>query len=457
MSINSALNELRIIILIESEKLGGAERQAILLTRELRKTYTADAEIWILGENTNIALSEAPVPHLCKQYKIPWRVIESTQSINWNAMGEFSVRFSQELRHHKIDVLLPYWLPCNIACGIAWQLAGLKMCIWGQRDEGRTAGFNSHLIKIASYSSSRFISNSSPGADFLNHDLNVNEKHICIIPNAVDLPPPIKSSIEWRKELGITEKTLVVCMIAHITRHKDHATLLYAWQILLNTTFSKYDKKPHIYLLGSPVSTVLNKLKNLIDELNIVEHVTFLDNIQDISGFLSIADICVHSSQNEGIPNSVLEAMSAGIPTIGTDIPGIRYALGEKNEPFLVPEKNPKSIATAISSLAENRQLRQRVGFHNKQRTVELFTPERLASNTAEMIFDNLNNPIPHHFIGKLFRNQFVLRISLYLISTKHKNPLRKNKLALRSASNVRNRLKWYRKKAWLIIKHKSS
>ena len=431
------IDDLHIIILIESSKLGGAERQAILLTRELRNTYSACAQVWILKDGPEIPQSNASVPYLCKQYGIPWRVIESTQYINWDSMSEFTMKFAQELKHNKIDVLLPYWLPCNIACAISSQLAGLNACIWGQRDEGRTAGINSHLIKIAAYSSNRFISNSSTGADFLTNILKVTENRVCIIPNAVDLPQPIKSPEEWREELGIIEKTLIVCMIAHITMDKDHTTLLHAWRLLLDTTFSEYERKPHLYLLGAPVTTTLNKLKKLINKLDISKHVTFIDNVQDISGFLTIVDICVHSSQLEGIPNSVLEAMSAGVPTVGTDIPGIRYAMGEGNKQYLVPEKDPSSIATAISSLAEDDQLRLQIGGYNRQRSRELFTPERLASNTVKIIIETLNNPTPWSLTGILLRNKIILRTSLYLITTRHEKIFYIKKLALKALTKT--------------------
>ena len=88
-------------------------------------------------------------------------------------------------------------------------------------------------------------------------------------------------------------------------------------------------------------------LQNLAKELNIQNQVFFLGKQLDIKQFLNEADLYVIPSQREGLPVALLEAMSMGLPVLGSDIPGINYVLNEFPE-LLFEQGNETKLAEKI-------------------------------------------------------------------------------------------------------------
>lgn len=92
---------------------------------------------------------------------------------------------------------------------------------------------------------------------------------------------------------------------------------------------------------------------------------------------LQQADVFVLSSLSEGISNAVLEAMSCGVPVVTTDCGGMREAVTDGVEGFVVPVRDPESMAAALGRLVSDPELRRRMGEAGRQRILREFTLER--------------------------------------------------------------------------------
>src|SRR5918999_62003 len=73
------------------------------------------------------------------------------------------------------------------------------------------------------------------------------------------------------------------------------------------------------------------------------------------------SDVFVHVARTEGLPQVLLEAQSFALPVVGTDVGGIRDALGNGSRGMLVPPGRPRDLASAVSELAADERLRARL------------------------------------------------------------------------------------------------
>src|ERR1051325_11735599 len=208
----------RVLFVLGNLELGGAERQALILAKYLREQ--ADVEIW--GFNHS-----GPVAEICAQHSIPSRVVPLQQPSDIRD-------FVRLLRETRPDILLPYTLLPNVACGLVWQRTGARLCVWNQRDEG-IFQLNAKWQHRAAQLTPQFIANSHGCARYLIDDLHVNPAKIRVIPNGIELAPPQSDRRTWRARLDLDDTTFVACMIANLHANKDHATLLKAWRLVVNT------------------------------------------------------------------------------------------------------------------------------------------------------------------------------------------------------------------------------
>ncbi|MGE5548208.1 MAG: glycosyltransferase family 4 protein [Solirubrobacterales bacterium] len=90
--------------------------------------------------------------------------------------------------------------------------------------------------------------------------------------------------------------------------------------------------------------------------------VEWLGQVDDVAALWQGAHIAVLPSYREGLPKSLLEAAAAGRPMVATDAPGCRELVKDGHNGLLVPVKSVEPLADALARLAEDAQLRHRMG-----------------------------------------------------------------------------------------------
>ncbi len=376
----SSLIGKRIVIVLFSFELGGAERQALYLARYFQDVCKAHVEIWAFCDPGRLI-------ELCEEYGITWKLIPLKLTFDKRQIIINSIRLGLALREVHPDILLPYLTPANIYCGLVWRFIGVKVCVWNQRNAG-VERIDTYFEKLALSNVPVIISNSKQGADYLISDLKVDQRKLYVIPNGVSLAQPQKTRKIGRDELKIKEDVFVACMIANLHHGKDHETLLRAWSIS-----QKSMKQEGLLLLAGRLDSTYNRLQELARELQIDDKVAFLGQVIDIAGLLCISDLGILLSPYpnwEGTANAILEYMNAGLPVISNDVPSIREAVGEENYPYLAPIKDPHKIAQLIIELANDPELRQRIGKNNFQRAKTEFTLEKMYRSYTEIVLKYL-------------------------------------------------------------------
>jgi glycosyltransferase involved in cell wall biosynthesis len=128
------------------------------------------------------------------------------------------------------------------------------------------------------------------------------------------------------------------------------------------------------------------RLMTLARRLRVDDRITFdsFDGAQ-IAGWLSAAWIAVNPSVKEGWGLGVLEAARYGVPTVGSDVPGLRDSIRHGETGLLVPANDPAQLGGALRRLLTDAALRDILG-DNARRWASQFTWANAATETRRVI-----------------------------------------------------------------------
>jgi glycosyltransferase involved in cell wall biosynthesis len=372
------LENRRVVFVFPSLQLGGAERQGLAFARYLKQHARAHVEVWSLGGGERVA-------ELCLAENIPVRVVPFRLWTTRIDLLSQLLRFAMELRRAKVDVLLPYVMQPNLVCGATWRLGGVRTCIWQQRDVGKDRGPR-FLERLATRQTPFFVSNSTAGMQFLEESLGVPGSRVYYVRNGVQIAAAVDGTEAWRARLGVDSAAFLACMVANITTAKDHGTLLRAWRMVLDQVEAAALPQP-VLLLAGRFGDAEHLAKALAFDLELGRSVRFLGAVDDVTGLLRASNLCVFNSRMEGCPNGVLEAMACGLPVVGTDIPGIRDALGDVGGNFLsVPGDAPAMARIILDQMELSKEVRSGLGDVNFDRIRGIFSCEKMVESTLELI-----------------------------------------------------------------------
>lgn len=202
-----------------------------------------------------------------------------------------------------------------------------------------------------------------------------------VIPNGFEVErfrPDHEARAAVRAELGISDDAIAVGMAARIHPQKDHAAFLSA-----ATKAAAVDPRLVFVLAGRGTDRDEGILLAARGALR--GRVRALGERGDMPRVLAALDLLVSSSRwGEGCPNAVGEAMSAGLPVIGTDIGDTRDVVGECGT--IVEPGDPARLADAMLSFAALApSARRLVGEAARDRIARNFSIESVAARYAKL------------------------------------------------------------------------
>jgi len=369
----ASLTNLKIVLLFGNLEFGGAERQGLLLARHLKEQQSAEVQVWGLGTGRGAVADQ------CEAWGIPWRAVP----LHWGLRRRLPhlLRLWWRLRGAQPQIVLSYTKVPNLAAALLWRWCGVRLCVWNQADAGLLLP-PTWLHRWAISRVKQFIANAEGGRQYLLKTFGLLPSQVRLIRNGVSLSPAVDDGPTWRQRLSVAADAVVIVMVANLSRYKDHATLLRAWRLLLSSRGDCND----LLVLAGRFDDQAKALQQQAERLGVAGQVRFLGAVSDVSGLLAAADLCVHSSPSEGIPNAVLEAMASGLPVIGSDIPGLREAVGEAGLSLLAPVGDAEALAALLQRLMQDSDERQRQGALMRQRAEQQFGLERMCCETVDYL-----------------------------------------------------------------------
>lgn len=150
-----------------------------------------------------------------------------------------------------------------------------------------------------------------------------------------------------------TDRPVTFINVARFMRQKNH-------ELLLNAFARARNIAPSVRLLLVGDGELREAMEKKAEELKLSDAVTFAGNVEDVERYLSDADVFVLSSDYEGLPLSILEAMAAGLPVISTNVGGVADIVTDNG--ILVKPGDVEALAEKIAELALDEEKRALMG-----------------------------------------------------------------------------------------------
>jgi glycosyltransferase involved in cell wall biosynthesis len=179
-----------------------------------------------------------------------------------------------------------------------------------------------------------------------------------------------------RRELGFADGDLVVGAVGRLESEKR-------FDQLLDAVATLKPAHPSLVLAIAGEGRLRGDLEARIARLGLGGTVRLLGHRTDVIALHHAFDIFVQSSEREGTPNAVLEAMASGLPIVATDVGGLRDYVTPPENGLLTPKGDAAAFAAALLSMLGDADRGKAIGEHNRNTAVRQFS---WAASAAEML-----------------------------------------------------------------------
>lgn len=344
-------------IFVKNLTSGGAEKQAVLLARTLSKEV-----------KTHFIVFNADKVH--EKYLTRLKE-DSNISIALFSGGHIS-RFNQFVRYirtNRIDILFSYLAAANLYACLVGKLTHTKVYT-GLRNVDLP--WKKRLVDrlLTNHFATGTIVNCFTGKqNFVRHGFA--ESRLTVIPNGFENIQPYKPRMQANVVRVIT--------VGRFHPQKDYDTALRVFAEL-----HRKNKKTAYDIIGYGEEEEF--IKNRVKELGLEASCRIFINPDNISELLDSADIYLSTSLIEGTSNSIMEAMNASLPIVATNVGDNSYLIEEGVNGYLLPIKDVEGIATKLTALVDDINLRQQMGKESLARLIRNYSVEAFRNNYMKIL-----------------------------------------------------------------------
>ncbi len=363
----------RVARIVSYLPVGGVEKRLLAILGRLKEDF--EVEVICIHSRGKLA-------PLFEEANIPVTVIPFKSRLHPVSL----YRLASYLRKRKVDIVHTHMYRPNISGTLAARLAGVPVVISNVHnvdhwDTGRQILMDRllhplrHGIVAVSQAVKRDIVNRS-GAPL---------DKVVVIYNGLDLDSlqTGEEALERvKKEVGASNETFVVSMVARLVPAKGHEHLFIAGQGL-----ERLVKNLQVLVVGG--GSYKAELEERVRNLGL-KKVRFLGERRDVPYLLKASKVSVLPSMKEGFSNVVLESMAARVPVVASDVGGVREAIEPCYSGFVVNYGAHRELEKVLLLLHSLPALRKSVGAHGGRRVERRFTVEVMAEKTKELYLNLL-------------------------------------------------------------------
>jgi glycosyltransferase involved in cell wall biosynthesis len=324
---------MRVLQLISSAGYYGAENMLVTLAHELL----------LLGCDTTVgALQVAAEPEVLAR-----AAARGLPTVSFPCSGRLDPglpgRLARYIRTNNVGIVHTHGYKANLYGRFAGALQVATCHNWAVRTG--SLGFYSVLDRFAlrGFPAVAAVSDSVAGrlADF-----GILPPKVRVIPNGVDVERFSRAEPVLRRELNLGDRPLIGA-VTRITEGKG-------CNILLSALVSVFNRQPDAAAVIVGAGPLDAALRRQAANLGIADRVHFTGARSDMPAIYASLNVFTLPSLDEGMPMSVLEAMSAGIPVVATSVGAIPKLLNSDSG-WMVAPGSAESLAEAISNALSDR------------------------------------------------------------------------------------------------------
>jgi glycosyltransferase involved in cell wall biosynthesis len=299
---------------------------------------------------------------------------DPSRHVAWD-VALFPVRFARFvrwLRQARPATIHAFLYHAYVPSVFAARLAGLSMVITGRRSLSnfiRGRRFALALDRVANRCTDLVVANADAVADDAHAVERLPWVKLVVIRNGAP-----RRFFEIVDRVRAPGDALTILCVANLLPYKGHADLIDACALVAET-----GARFTLRLVGDGPERAALEQRASSSGADVV----FLGACTDVAAVLGDADIVASASHEEGLSNSLLEAMAAGRAVVATDVGGTRELLGDAG--ILVPARDPAAFAHELERLIRDERHRQQLGVAARARAHEHFSLDRMVDAHLEL------------------------------------------------------------------------
>lgn len=370
---------IRVLEFVTNFCVGGTERQFLNLVEGLRGT---EFEVHVACFET-----KGPLFRELRRDGVPTLPLADypISSLRSPAAAARLLSLARYLRRHRIDVVHATGLYPNVFGVTAAWLARTPAIIASVRDMGQMwRGDLRRVQRLAIGLADAVVTNAHAVAERLRSEGYPAEKIEVIHNGIVAQPASPGAAGGLRRDLGLPADAPLVGVVARLDPLKGLEDFLDAALLLRHR-----HPEARFLLVGGPLPGVSEGYRDVLHDkvaaLGLGDRVILTGARADVPDILPELTLSVLPSLTEGLSNSLLEAMAAGLPVVATAVGGNPEIVEDGATGFLVPPGDPAALAGAIDRVLGSPALAAELGREGKARVTSYFTNERMVEQTIDL------------------------------------------------------------------------
>ena len=379
-------NEIRLVLLIEGLGLGGSERQLYLLLKYLDKTQF---ECHVIVLNAEFDYFIEPLMDLgVSIWRVPARHKGKLSRIRW---------ITRLLRELKPDILHSWSFHDNTYAGLLGRLAGVPARLGSQRNSyfsSKVQHLGAVYRFLSLYSISHLVVNSKSALREMD-EAGYPAGRMTYFPNSVELVSVDRAEEEAldqaHPEIGRGQP--LIGTVGNLRKQKNHQMFVE----VIDAVMPRFEGLRGV-IAGQAVTgqhDVAQGVRAAIESKGLSEKLLLLGSCSQVRALMQRFSVFCLTSDYEGMPNVVLEAMAMGRPVVATRVGDVPELVEQGRSGFLVEPGDVQGFAHSVAHLLSDPALAARFGAAGRERVAEAFGGDCGAQRFAALYLDMLGRTRP--------------------------------------------------------------